>query len=138
MNPRYLLDTNIVIYIRRQRPADVLKRFEGLSPGEATMSVITFGELAYGVEKSADRDGNMRVLRELSEFIPVAPLPSPAGEIYGALQASLGRKGEIIGNNDLWIAAHARAADLILVTNNEREFRRIPELKIENWAIAAS
>jgi tRNA(fMet)-specific endonuclease VapC len=133
LNPRYLLDANIVIYIRQQRPIAVLKRFGHLFPGEAAMSVVTLGELAYGVEKSADRDRNMRTLRELSEFIPVAPMPPAAGEIYGALQASLKRKGEIIGNNDLWIAAHARAAGLILVTNNEREFRRIPELKIENW-----
>jgi len=130
---RYLLDTNIFIYIRRHRPPQVLGRFERLKPGEAVVSVITFGELMYGVEKSKHRTQAMQQLEELAEFIPVIPLPSEAAETYGALRAALERKGEAIGNNDLWIAAHAKAAGLTLVTNNEREFRRVPGLTVQNW-----
>jgi tRNA(fMet)-specific endonuclease VapC len=130
---RYLLDTNIFIYIRRHRPPHVLSRFERLKPGEAVVSVITFGELMYGVEKSKHRTQAMRQLEELAELIPVIPLPPQAAQTYGTLRAALERKGETIGNNDLWIAAHAKAAGLTLVTNNEREFRRVPGLTVQNW-----
>lgn len=137
MSPRYLLDTNIVIHIRQRRSAAVLAHFTSLVPGESVMSVITLGELARGVEKSQDRIANLKTLQELAGIIPVVALPPAAGESYGAFRVALERRGEIIGNNDLWIAAHAHAARLILVTNNEREFRRIPELRIENWAAGA-
>ncbi|MGK9234265.1 type II toxin-antitoxin system VapC family toxin [Inquilinus limosus] len=133
MAARYLLDTNICIYIRRRRPQEVLTRFEKLKPGEAALSVITYGELLYGVEKSPSRAKAMRVLRELVAYLPVLPLPADVGEAYGAIRADLEVRGEVIGNNDLWIAAHAKAAKLTLVTNNEREFRRIGGLKIQNW-----
>lgn len=134
--PRYLLDTNICIYIRQKRPAAVLKRFEKLAVGDAAISVITYGELLYGVEKSTDRAARFRQLDELTSLLPVLPLPERGGETYGAIRAVLERRGEKIGNNDLWIAAHARVAGLILVTNNEREFKRVPGLKVENWASA--
>lgn len=133
MAARYLLDTNICIYIRRRRPQKVLTRFEKLKPGEAALSVITYGELLYGVEKSPSRAKAMQVLRELVAYLPVLPLPADVGEAYGAIRADLEVRGEVIGNNDLWIAAHAKAAKLTLVTNNEREFRRIGGLKIQNW-----
>jgi len=131
---RYLLDTNICIYIRRRRPQEVLARFEKLQPGEAALSVITYGELLYGVEKSPARTRSMEALRELMTYLPVLPLPPEVGEAYGAIRVGLEARGEVIGNNDLWIAAHAKAAKLTLVTNNEREFRRIAGLKIQNWA----
>jgi tRNA(fMet)-specific endonuclease VapC len=134
MDARFLLDTNICIYIRRQRPPEVLARFERLKPGEAVLSVITYGELIYGVEKSQSREQATRQLAELAGLVPVMELPLQAGQFYGAIRATLEARGEIIGNNDLWIAAHAKAAGLILVTNNEREFRRIQGLKIQNWA----
>jgi tRNA(fMet)-specific endonuclease VapC len=134
LNPRYLLDTNIVIYIRQRRSVAVLRRFTSVVPGETVMSVISLGELTRGIEKSRDPAASLARLRELAGIIPVIALPPAAGESYGAFRAALERRGEVIGNNDLWIAAHAHAAGLILVTNNEREFRRIPELKIENWA----
>lgn len=134
MAPRYLLDTNICLYIRQQRPEAVLHRFTKLRPGEAALSVITYGELLYGAQKSAQRTIALERLRELVALLPPLPLPENAGEAYGAIRAELERKGELIGNNDLWIAAHAIASSLILVTNNEREFRRIPSLKIQNWA----
>jgi tRNA(fMet)-specific endonuclease VapC len=130
---RYLLDTNICIYIRRRRPPEVLARFEKLKPGEAALSTITYGELLYGVEKSQSRAKAMQMLREILALLPVLPLPAEVGEAYGAIRAGLEARGEVIGNNDLWIAAHAKAAKLTLVTNNEREFRRIDGLKVQNW-----
>ena len=133
MDARFLLDTNICIYIRRQRPPEVLARFERLRPGEAVISVVTYGELAYGAEKSRLREQALRQLAELASLLPVMELPSQAGQFYGTIRAALEVKGETIGNNDLWIAAHARATGLTLVTNNEQEFRSIPGLKIQNW-----
>jgi tRNA(fMet)-specific endonuclease VapC len=133
LNARFLLDTNICIHIRRQRPPRVLARFQRLKPGEAVLSVITYGELFYGVQKSQFREQAARQLAELAGLLPVMELPLQAGQFYGPMRAALEAKGEMIGNNDLWIAAHAKAAGLILVTSNEREFRRIPGLKIQNW-----
>ena len=133
MNPRFLLDTNICIYIRRRRPPEILKRFQSLQVGEAAISVITFGELIYGAEKSEQREAAMRQLEELASLLRVLPLPADAGRSYGALRAELETDGRVIGNNDLWIAAHAKAAKLIMVTNNEREFQRVSGLEIQNW-----
>jgi tRNA(fMet)-specific endonuclease VapC len=135
MDARYLLDTNICIYIRRKRPEEVLRRFRTLRPGEAVLSVITFGELVYGAEKSAQRGATLELLRELAQVLPVQGLPETAAESYGTIRAELERKGEMIGNNDLWIAAHAKAVGLVLVTNNEREFRRVRGLRVQNWTI---
>jgi tRNA(fMet)-specific endonuclease VapC len=134
MAPQYLLDTNICIYVRQKRPAEVLARFRGMTAGEVGMSVITHGELVYGAERSERRDRSLQDLRELSELIPVLPLSDETGVEYGRLRAKLERQGALIGNNDLWIAAHAKTAGLVLVTNNEKEFRRIDGLRIENWA----
>jgi tRNA(fMet)-specific endonuclease VapC len=135
MDARYLLDTNICIYIRRKKPEEVLRRFRALRPGEAVLSVITFGELVYGAEKSAHRGATLELLRELAQVLPVQGLPETAAESYGTIRAELERKGQMIGNNDLWIAAHAKAAGLTLVTNNEREFRRVRGLRVQNWTI---
>jgi tRNA(fMet)-specific endonuclease VapC len=134
MEVRYLLDTNICIYIRQNRPEGVLRRFRKLRPGEAALSVITYGELLYGAAKSAHRTAALERLRELVRFLPALPLPETAGENYGAIRFELESKGAMIGNNDLWIAAHALAAGLTLVTNNEGEFRRVRGLKVQNWA----
>lgn len=135
MEPRFLLDTNICIYIRRKRPEEVLRRFRTLKPGEAALSVITFGELVYGAEKSAQRAAALELLRELAQVLPVLGLPETAAEAYGTIRAELEREGKMIGNNGLWIAAHAKAAGLTLVTNNEREFRRVRGLKVQNWTV---
>jgi tRNA(fMet)-specific endonuclease VapC len=134
MEARYLLDTNICIYIRQRKPEEVLRRFRKLRPGEAVLSVITYGELIYGAAKSEQRVAALARLRELVNLLPAAPLPGTAAEAYGAIRAELESKGEMIGNNDLWIAAHAVAAGLTLVTNNEKEFRRVRVLKLQNWA----
>jgi tRNA(fMet)-specific endonuclease VapC len=132
MTCRFLLDTNICIYIRRQRPEKVIARFHRLKPGEAALSVITYGELIYGAEKSLARNRSFRDLEELSSLLHVLPLPNDAARMYGFIRASLEAKGEMIGTNDLWIAAHAKSEDLTLVTNNEREFKRVAGLKIQN------
>lgn len=134
MEPRYLLDTNICIYIRQKKPETLLRRFETLRQGEAAISVITYGELFYGAQKSSQRASATERLRELVVLLPALPLPEAAAEVYGKVRAELESKGQKIGNNDLWIASHALAADLILVTNNENEFSRVRGLKIQNWA----
>jgi tRNA(fMet)-specific endonuclease VapC len=134
MEPRYLLDTNICIYIRQERPESVLRRFRRLRPGEAALSVITYGELIYGAAKSLQREAALERLRELLHWLPALPLPESAAEAYGTTRADLAAKGEMIGNNDLWIAAQALAAGMTLVTNNEKEFRRVRGLKVQDWA----
>ena len=87
----------------------------------------------YGAEKSRQGKKVLQLLEEFKTFVPVLPLPENTGKVYGAIRASLESKGEPIGNNDLWIAAHAKAAALTVVTNNEREFQRVPGLKVQNW-----
>jgi tRNA(fMet)-specific endonuclease VapC len=134
MAPRYLLDTDICIYIRRKQPPAILARFEALQPGDVAISVITYGELSYGAAKSAEPKRASAALERLSALLTVLPLPEDAGRAYGTIRAALAAKGNTIGPNDLWIAAHAMSAGLILVTNNEREFKRVKGLKIENWA----
>lgn len=97
------------------------------------MSAITYGELSYGAVRSADRARALAQLDSLVQAIPVEPLGSDVSRSYGAIRATLEKQGRVIGNNDLWIAAHALALDLALATTNEREFRRVPGLSVENW-----
>jgi tRNA(fMet)-specific endonuclease VapC len=132
--PQYVLDTNICIYIRRERPQAVLDRFKVLPLGSTAISVVTYGELVYGVRKSPDPHKAMTVLEELTTLIPVIPMAIDVGKTYGAIRSDLAARGELIGNNDLWIAAHAKTLGLTLVTNNEIEFQRVDGLTIENWA----
>lgn len=133
MPSRFLLDTNILVYLQTKRSSAVEQRFLSLAPGEAAMSVITYGELFYGLSKSARADETLGRLRDLARLIPVLSLPDNAAETYGRTRFALESKRQLIGNNDLWIAAHAKCAALVLVTNNEREFRRVSGLRIENW-----
>lgn len=129
----YLLDTNICIYIAKHNPATVRARFEQLSADVLAMSVITLGELQHGAEKSQARAQALAALRQLQNVVQIAPLTEAVGQHYGQIRSVLERKGQPIGNNDLWIAAHARAEGWVLVTNNEREFCRVDDLVIENW-----
>lgn len=133
---RFLLDTNICIYIRQKRPPEVLARFEKLKSGDAVLSVITYGELLYGAQQSRQKEVALARLADLTSLLPVLEMPSAAAVEYGKIRSSLEAKGETIGGNDLWIAAHARAEGLVLVTNNVREFKRVPGLQIQNWAAA--
>jgi tRNA(fMet)-specific endonuclease VapC len=131
--PRYLLDTNICIYIKNHRPAEVLAHFSKLPPGKVAMSVITYGELCFGAEKSAKPKETRHILEQLIALIPVLPLDEAVSTHYGKIRQHLQVNGKPIGNNDLWIASHALANKLILVTNNVAEFERVPGLRVENW-----
>jgi tRNA(fMet)-specific endonuclease VapC len=134
MTATYLLDTNICIYIQKHKPQSVLERFKTIEPGEAVISIITWGELLYGAEKSRRKSDVLILLNEFADLVPVLPMPTHAGNTYASIRAFLESQGKPIGNNDLWIAAHAKAENLCLVTNNDREFSRIPDLRLENWA----
>jgi tRNA(fMet)-specific endonuclease VapC len=134
--PRYLLDTNICIYIAKRKPEEVLRRFEALDVGDVAMSLITYGELRFGAERSSQAARSMEVIGRLIEAVPVLPMSAMVAEHYGSIRAMLANVGAMIGNNDLWIAAHARAGSLTLVTNNESEFLRVPGLQVENWVTA--
>ena len=131
--PRYLLDTNICIYIKNHRPAEVLARFSKLPHGKVAMSAITYGELCFGAEKSSKPKESRHILEHLVALIPVLPLDETVSTHYGKIRQHLQANGKPIGNNDLWIAAHALASKLILVTNNVAEFERVPGLRVENW-----
>jgi tRNA(fMet)-specific endonuclease VapC len=133
--PKYLLDTNICIYLTKQQHPALIKRFESLAENEVAMSVITFGELQFGAQKSQRPKQVLEALEKLSLVIPVLVMTQEVSLHYGKIRAHLQQQGTPIGNNDLWIAAHARAEGLILVTNNVREFERVPELKVENWVV---
>jgi tRNA(fMet)-specific endonuclease VapC len=105
-----LLDTNAVIYILRERPEGFLQQFTKLEQGEAAISVITYGELFFGLAKSTRRAEGIKTLRELNQLVPTLPLGEEAAAFYGTIRADLESTGKIIDNNDLWIAAHAMAS----------------------------
>ncbi|HJR12853.1 MAG TPA: type II toxin-antitoxin system VapC family toxin [Rhodanobacteraceae bacterium] len=130
----YLLDTNICIYWLDARPTGIVQRLRAVPSGAAAMSVVTWGELLYGAAKSRHKALVRRNLDALAAAITPLQIPADAAQRYGEVRAALERKGTPIGGNDLWIAAHALAIGFTLVTNNEREFKRVPSLKVENWA----
>ena len=130
----FMLDTDICIHIIKQKPKSVLRYFQRLQAGDLAMSVITFAELMNGAKKSSRVKENIEKLEELAEIIVIEPFDRKAATAYGDIRSSLEKKGMIIGSNDMLIAAHALSLDWILVTNNEKEFRRVKGLKIENWA----
>ncbi|MBA3028647.1 MAG: type II toxin-antitoxin system VapC family toxin [Desulfobacteraceae bacterium] len=129
----YMLDTDICIYIIKSKPLRVLNKFQSLLPGQLAMSAITFAELMNGAKKSRQIEKNILKLNELSEFIGILPFDQKAAVVYGEIRSNLEKKGQIIGGNDLLIAAHALSLGLILVTNNEKEFSRVGGLSLENW-----
>src|SRR3990170_5150595 len=133
MTLRYLLDTDTCIYIAKHHPSAARERLARLKPGQVGMSVITFGELLFGAEKSTSKAKALLVLKQLQQIVPIVDLDAESAQRYGAIRALLERAGTPIGSNDLWIAAQAIVKDLILATNNVREFKRIKGLKIENW-----
>ena len=136
MSMRYLLDTNTCIYIAKHNPPAVRERFARHAASDLAMSVVTFGELRFGAEKSQSKEKARAAIQQLRSRIEVCPLPIAAAEHYGEIRAELQKNGQPIGNNDLWIAAHARAEGWVVVTNNEREFQRVPGLVVENWVVA--
>lgn len=130
---RYLLDSDICVYALSGRHPQLRQRMDRLAPGRVGMSVIVNGELHFGIAKSARRDDALLRLEAFMQLVPMIPLPETVGEHYGDIRTALTAQGTPIGANDLWIAAHARAARLTLVTNNTREFARVDGLKMENW-----
>jgi len=129
----YLLDTNICIAIIKNCPAEVKQKIIQTAVGDVAISSIVLAELWYGVELSQKRPENTAALNNFLEYATVLDWPEQAGREYGKIRAQLKQKGTPIGANDLLIAAHAVALDATLVSDNTREFRRIPGLKLENW-----
>ena len=129
---KYLLDTNICIYLINDRPASVRKRLQALQPGDVGVSSITVAELAYGVAKTGSAR-NRVALEGFLLSLEIAQFGLDAAMVYGEVRAGVERKGMPIGPLDLQIAAHAIALSTILVTNNQREFGRIAGLQLENW-----
>ena len=131
---RYMLDTDICIFVLRDRPAAVRQKFRQLED-ELCISTITVGELFYGVERSARRIENRRAVEEFIGNLKVLPFTMRGAAHFAQLRAELTRAGVVCGPYDMLIAGHARSEDLTVVTNNVREFRRIPGLQVENWAV---
>ncbi len=129
---KYMLDTNIVIYVIKRRPIEVLEVFNRHA-SQMCISSITLAELLHGAEKSAKQEHNLRQVEDFVSRLEVLEYGSKAAAHYGDIRADLERKGTPIGVNDLHIAGHARSEGLTLVTNNLREFERIEALRLDNW-----
>ena len=130
----YLLDTNICIYIINKRPLSVIKRIQTKQPEQIAISTITQAELEYGIAWSKHADQNRIALLEFLFPFLLIDFDQMAAVQYGLIRASLEAQGKPIGSMDMLLAAQAKSMDLILVTNNEKEFRRIEGLRLENWA----
>jgi len=128
----HLLDTNIVIYVVKRRPIEALASFNR-HYGRLAVSAITLAELVHGAEKSSDPARNLSVVEDFCSRLSVLPYGEREAYHYGNIRAALEERGQPIGVNDLHIAAQARAHGLVLVTNNQREFERVPGLRLENW-----
>ena len=132
---RYLLDTNIVIYVLRRRPVEALSAFNA-NARRMAISSITLAELLHGAEKSSRVSENLAAIEDFCSRLDVLTYGPKAAQHYGAIRATLEKSGQSIGVNDLHIAGHARSEGLVLVTNNESEFVRVPALQVENWVHA--
>lgn len=130
---KYMLDTNVCIYIIKRKPTDVLERFKQTDISEISISSITLSELFYGVSKSSKPEQNFMALTQFVAPLEILPFGGEASQYYGDLRAYLERQGTPIGSLDMLIAAHALSLASTLVTNNEKEFNRVPNLNIENW-----
>ncbi|WP_397535925.1 tRNA(fMet)-specific endonuclease VapC [Roseateles sp.] len=133
---RYLLDTNIVIYVLKRRPIEVLATFNA-NANRMAISSITLAELMHGAEKSSRVNENLSAIEDFCSRLVVLPYSAKAAQHYGAIRACLEKLGQPIGVNDLHIAGHARSEGLVLVTNNMAEFERVPALELENWVSPA-
>lgn len=129
---KYMLDTNIVIYVIKRRPVELLEVFNRHA-GQMCISSITLAELFHGVEKSSRPDHNLRQVEDFISRLEVLEYGAKAAAHYGEIRAALERKGAMIGINDLHIAGHARGEGLTLVSNNLREFERVDGLRVTNW-----
>jgi tRNA(fMet)-specific endonuclease VapC len=129
---QYMLDTNICIYVMKTYPPGLLEKFNGMAE-QLCISSVTLGELHYGAEKSAKRVDNLAALENFVARLEVLPFGTKAAAHYGQLRAELERAGTPCGPHDMQIGGHARSEGLIVVTNNMREFSRMPGLRAENW-----
>ena len=130
---RYMLDTNICIYLIKKKPISVFERFKQLSPGDIGISSITLAELYYGVEKSSQKEKNLNALYQFIVPLEIFDFDYNAALEYGMIRTELEKNGKPIGPMDLLIASHARTLNMTLVTNNEKEFIQVEDLKVENW-----
>lgn len=130
---KYMLDTNIVIYTIKNRPPEVRALFKQ-HDGQMCISTVTLGELIYGAEKSAQPEKNLEVVESMVARLDVLPFTNQDAAHFGQVKAELAAKGTPIGPYDTMIAGHARSQGMILVTNNTKEFVRVPGLRLENWA----
>jgi tRNA(fMet)-specific endonuclease VapC len=131
---KFMLDTNTCIYIIKRKPRDVIRRFKRIEISQIGISSITLSELLYGVSKSSRPEQNQLALTQFIAPLEILPYGDEAAQYYGDIRAHLEKQGEPIGSLDMLIAAHALSIPCTLVTNNEKEFIRIPNLKIVNWA----
>ena len=132
----YLLDTNTCIYIIKKQPKEVWEKFQTIPLGGIGISVITLCELYFGIEKSSNAEKNRKALEQFILPLEIYPIEFSLAVEYGKIRSELERKGQPIGPLDTFIAAHARALGFTVVTNNEREFRRVDGLLVENWILA--
>ena len=130
---RYMLDTNICIYVIKHKPESVFRKLKKIKPEDVCISSITYAELAYGVEKSAQPERNRLALSMMLSSIEIVAFDDTAAADYGEIRASLEKGGTPIGSLDMLIAAHARSAGCTLVTNNTKEFCRVEGLEVVNW-----
>lgn len=130
-----MLDTNICIYFIKRKPESLFQKINAVREDGLAISSITLAELEYGVALSEQKERNANALAQFLVLISVLPFEETAAEEYGTIRAALRRQGTPIGALDELIAAHAKANDMILVTNNTREFERVNGLKLENWVI---
>ncbi|WP_319523950.1 type II toxin-antitoxin system VapC family toxin [uncultured Desulfosarcina sp.] len=130
---RYLIDTNICIYIMNNHPPEIIQKCREIGVGNIGISSITTSELQYGANKSKQVKKNLKRLEEFLNPFAIIPYDEMAFLAYGVIRADLEMKGNIIGPLDMLIAAHALSQNLILVTNNFKEFKRVKALKVENW-----
>ena len=129
----YMLDTNICIYAIKNNPEQVLEKLKQNLSNRICISAITLAELQHGVEKSMNPEKNSMALLQFLSILDILPFDDLAAVEYGKIYAYLQKRGTPIGTMDMLIAAHAKTENLIIVTNNVREFERVPNLKIENW-----
>ncbi|MBD3242195.1 MAG: PIN domain-containing protein [Chitinivibrionales bacterium] len=131
---KYMLDTNICIYLIKKRPPQTLRKLQQISISDVCVSAVSVAELEYGVEKSRKREQNRIALAEFLAPVEILSFGDEQASAYGSIRAHLESRGTPIGPYDLQIAAHALSLGLRLVTNNTSEFERVPGLSIENWA----
>lgn len=130
---KFLIDTNICIYLMNNRSPELIQKFKDTEIGQIGISSITISELYYGLSKSKNQEFNLKRLEEFLVPFEILAYDEIASKYYGEIRYDLEKRGEIIGPLDLLIAAHALSRDLVLITNNEKEFQRIKLLKVENW-----